>query len=37
MTTREGEKTNLEIDKPLGEIKDHAADTQSRKKEVETK
>lgn len=37
MTTREGEKTNLKIDKALGEIKDHAADTQSRKKEVETK
>jgi hypothetical protein len=37
MTIREGEKTKLEIDKALGETKDHAADTQSKKKEVETK
>jgi hypothetical protein len=37
MTTREGEKTKLEIDKALGGTKDHVADTQSRKKEVEMK
>jgi len=29
MTTREGEKTKLEIDKALGGTEDHAADTQS--------
>jgi len=37
MTTREGEKTKLEIDKELGGTNDQAADTQSRKKEVKTK
>ncbi len=35
MTTREGEKTKLKIDKALRGTNDQAADTQSRKKEAQ--
>ncbi len=35
MTTREGERINLKIDKALRGTNDHAADTQTRKKEAQ--